>query len=231
MGQKGIAGHLRHRNLRNQVETLARIQGWLLLESPPDVTTLPFPYHLSIERLPEGIEIDNEKFRASPPEGTPIDGEALSDGEQIQLVLEADTEELGIGRVYDRHVYLFIMQSDGTSNLIFPPSLSGSESLRPGALRAGAGAPAPFRMGLANGSIQKPFGQDTWVLLTSRDPLPDPRILAWGSDGRTRGTLSRGGMDNDLARLIFDMHTGTRSPPRSAFGAWSVQRVPVVTHR
>ena len=84
-------------------------------------------------------------------------------------------------RVPQRYVYLFAIDSHGKSSLLFP--VSGSVENR-----FPAGAP-PAAIELSECRIEPPYGLDTYFLLTTSEPLPNPYILAWEGVRAARAVL------------------------------------------
>ena len=74
-------------------------------------------------------------------------------------------------RVAKRYVYLFAIDSGGKASLLFP--LSGSVENR-----FPIGAP-PAEIALGECEIEPPYGLDTYFLLATDEPLPNPHILEW----------------------------------------------------
>jgi hypothetical protein len=151
--------------LRRDLVTLRRIHAWFTLTSPPDT----------------GIS-----YRL-----------AVRDRQTRQLV--RDTTIVG-GRVYDivlraseplpveptpRHYYVFVVDSYGNSRLVFPRTGSVENRFPIGDSAAAdidLGDPSAFR-------ITRPYGIDTYFLLSTEEPLPNPSILEW--DGvRARRALT-----------------------------------------
>jgi hypothetical protein len=80
-------------------------------------------------------------------------------------------------------------------------------------------------LGSVGFTIQAPFGIDTFVMLTTRTPLPDPGVLE-GAAALTRA-LQPAGAD-PLARLLAQVGAGTRSgPPPPTQLEWSIERLTI----
>ncbi|MCU1350539.1 MAG: peptidase caspase catalytic subunit p20 [Acidobacteria bacterium] len=198
--------------LRDAVLRLRRIQGWLLLESPPMGRS---PYRLGIRR-----KRDDELVRSG----------IVAGGEQYDLLLRAATLPLPVD-VPRRFFYIFTIDSDGRSTLLFPRDGSGSvENRFPMPRQPGSKADWPppeipldptstFR-------IAAPYGIDTYFLLSTDDPLPNPWILQWTAV-RTRRPAAL----TPLEELLLHTATGTRSPSVTTPASWSLERVVVESVR
>jgi hypothetical protein len=173
--------------------TLRRIHGWQLIESPPSDR---FPYQLAARRARNGILV--------------TDGGAIIGGEKYELVLQA-LSQTPLAPIPKRYVYAFVVDGNGKSTLLFPPSSAGSveNHFQPAAAdtEIALGEPSAF-------AASPPYGVDTYFLLTTEQPLPNPSVLEW--DGvRAPGALT------PLEQLLLE--------PTRAIGAavptkWSITR-------
>jgi hypothetical protein len=136
--------------------TLRRIHGWQLLESPPSDR---FPYRLAARRARDGMLVTG--------------GGALIGGEKYELVLRAISQPLP-AHIPKRYLYAFVVDSNGKSTLLFPPPSAGSVENRfqPNETELALGEPSAF-------AANPPYGVDTYFLLTTDDPLPNPSVLEW----------------------------------------------------
>jgi hypothetical protein len=190
--------------------TLSRIRAWLLMEGSRGDE---FPYRLSLR---------NTRTREVVREGE------VRQGESYDLLLVADEPAMkrlqdGGQRVSQRWIYVFSIDSFGKSYLLFnqrgninnsypiDPNLSPME--QPKVIRLGT-------EGLIG--LEPPFGLDTYILLASEEPLPDPFVLEF--DGiRSRGKGSEGG--SKLAALLYGVGTASRGPSASTPLNWSIDRI------
>lgn len=147
------------------LEVVRKMQAWDQLESPPDERS---PYRLALRSARNGVLAKG----------------VLAGGETYDVVLQS-TEPVP-ARVRQRYVYVFVIDNRGASFLLFPRRGS-VENRIPFALPA----PPEIRLGKESAfEVAPPYGVDTYFLLTTDEPLPDPWILQW--DGvRTRGPLQR----------------------------------------
>ena len=144
--------------LRSALLTLRRIHGWQLSESPPSDR---FPYQLAARRARDGMLV--------------TDGGAIIGGDKYELVLRVRSQPLP-ANIPKRYVYAFVVDSNGKSTLLFPPPSAGSveNHLQPAATETeiALGEPSAF-------AASPPYGVDTYFLLTTEVPLPNPSILEW----------------------------------------------------
>jgi caspase domain-containing protein len=150
--------------LRRDLVTLRRIQAWLSLTSPPDT---PSPYRLALR---------DERTKQLVDEPTVTGGRVYS----IVLRTSHSSPDPRIPRYY----YVFVVDSHGNSHLVFPHTGSVENRFPIGdpAGEIPLGNPSAFR-------IVRPFGVDTYFLLSTEEPLPNPAILEW--DGvRARRALT-----------------------------------------
>lgn len=149
--------------LENAILRLRKIHAWQHLDSPAGGA---WAYRLGLRR---------EKTDTLAENGT-VQGQ-----EVYSLLLRAKTTPLPAA-AERRHVYVFVIDSHGRSVLLYP--LSGSVENR---FPQRQEVPAEISLGrTASFRVSEPYGVDTYLLLTTDEPLPNPWILEW--DGvRTRG--------------------------------------------
>jgi len=184
--------------LQHAILQLHKIMAWHLLVSPPDS---PSPYRLVLLK--------------------PRDGTAVNDGRLVgfttyQMVLRAAGTPLPIG-TKRRYFYIFGIDSFGRSHLLFP--LGGSvENCFP--LEHDGMAPAP-EVPIGPVTVKPPYGLDTYVLLSSDEPIPNPSILQW-SGVRTRGPKGATALEELLSRTGGSSRS-MEAVPTSAH--WSIDRI------
>jgi hypothetical protein len=142
--------------LRAALLTLRRIHGWQLIESPPSDR---FPYQLAARRARDGMLV--------------TDGGAIIGGEKYELVLRVISQPLP-PHIATRYIYAFVVDSNGKSTLLFPPPSAGSveNQFQPTDTEIALGEPSAF-------AASPPYGIDTYFLLTTEEPLPNPSVLEW----------------------------------------------------
>ncbi len=179
--------------LREKILRLRKIHAWHLLESPP---VSRFAYRLGVRRERDGewasdVAIGDEKYA---------------------LYLRAAKAPAAVP---PRHVYVFAIDSHGQSFLLFGTSsvenrfpLAGNHSND-----ISLGETGTFH-------IAPPYGVDTYFLLTTDEPLVNPRILEW--DGVRAGAPQP---QNALEELLMLTSSAGRGPRRATPSAWSIERV------
>ncbi len=184
--------------LKDFAVRIARLRAWLQLPTPPD--DVGFPYQLALK---------NGKT-------TVRDGGVVHDGESLRMVLDSGGRkvERGLAR---RYVYVFAIDSAGRSELLFGRGnvdnqlpYEGPDHLYPGEIDLGCSI-----------GIAPPFGLDTYFLLTSVDPIPDPEVLVGPA------IKNRGPGESPLAILLSGIGTGTRGVRLSTPLQWSLERLSV----
>lgn len=149
----------RREKLRHALFGLRRIHAWQLMESPQYARS---PYTLALQRVR-----DEELVR----------DKGLVGGEAYDVLLRARHMPLP-AQVAPRYTYVFVIDSDGNSELLFPRDGSVENRLP-------LGAPSNEISLNTTVRVEEPYGIDTYFLLTTDEPLPNPWILKW--DGvRTR---------------------------------------------
>lgn len=183
-------------NLRDALLRIRRIQAWHFLESPPDARAA---YRLGIRRTRDGDLVRD-----------PV---VIGD-EQYELVLRAAATPLA--RAPQRYMYVFTIDSYGKSVLLFPAS--GSVENR---FPLSTPPPPEIRLGNAGSfEVAPPFGVDTYFLLTTDEPLPNPWVLEW--DGiRTRAATSL----TPLEQLLTLTDSASRGGPILTPSNWSLEKI------
>lgn len=177
---------------------LRRIHAWHVLESPPNT---PAPYRLALLR---------EKTKEVVRDGSLIGGETYS------LVLRAPQPSRAGAEA--RYYYAFVVDSHGKSFLLFPGtgSIENRFPLR-------KPAPVEIRLGDASSvAIAEPYGIDTYFLLSTDEPLPNPSVLTWEGVRSPTWTQPLTPLE-ELFRLTMD---GTRASRALTTSRWSIERVP-----
>ncbi|HEU4888457.1 MAG TPA: hypothetical protein VFV49_11250, partial [Thermoanaerobaculia bacterium] len=185
--------------LREDVLRLRKIQSWHLLESPVEAR---FAYRLDLRRERDGqwakerVVIGDEKYA---------------------LFLRASKPPT---RLQPRFIYVFTIDSHGRSFLLF--GTSSVENRYPLPLTPGQTYPAAdISLGpTATFDIAPPYGIDTYFLLTTDEPLPNPRILEW--EGVRAGAPRP---QTALEELLLLTATGSRARRPATPSMWSIERV------
>jgi Caspase domain len=187
--------------LGDAVVRLRKIQAWNDLDSPAEAR---FPYRLGLRRERGGAWAN--------------DGAVIGD-EKYEIVLRAKAPLPA--RIRPRYVYAFTIDSHGESILLYPRS--GSVENRfplPPPKGTAPAPPAEIPLGVAGTfEITPPYGVDTYFLLTTDEPLPNPWILEW--DG-VRALAPR--PRTALEELLLLTASGSRGRLRATPSNWSIER-------
>jgi hypothetical protein len=179
--------------LRRDLLTLQRIHAWSSLESPLNT---PAPYRLAVR---------HEQTRQL------VRGSHIAGGETHSIVLRAPTP----AEITRRYYYVFAVDSHGRSQLLFPRSGSVEN-------RFPIGSPAPRYVVLGAASafrVQPPYGVDTYYLLSTDEPLPNPAILEW-EGVRARRALAANHWS--IERITFE--SVAPAPRRASAGRAAARR-------
>jgi hypothetical protein len=185
---------------------LGRIHGWLQLDAPADAGR--FPYHLAL--------------RERNGDSALITGGTVHEGQGLELVLVADRERLREAVAADaltpRWVYVFSINRNGKSELLFPGEGQGNVENRLPVLTAGSTPPPMIRLP-GDLDIIEPFGIDAYFLVASEEPLPSPEVLKFD------GVRTRGAMSDPLSRLLARTGVSQRGTPPAVPMNWSIERL------
>jgi uncharacterized caspase-like protein len=196
--------------LRDSIVQLRRVQGWQELRSP--AASAP-PYRLAVRRAVDGALVDDGRLLGST---------------RYELVLR-ERRRTSDEPVFARYVYAFVIDSDGSSVLLFPSPETGSvENLLPVTLTPAQPlrhAPAEIPLvGARPFVIGEPYGLDTYFLLSTGEPLPSLASLEWrGVRAASAGSARKSPIEELLAQTL----AGTRGPdePIRTPPDWSIDKV------
>jgi hypothetical protein len=181
--------------LRDDALTLRRIHAWQILESPQHARS---PYRLALRR-----ERDDELVR----------DESIRGGESYGLLLRL-RHMPPPEQIAPRYTYVFVIDSNGNSELLFPAGGSSVENRLPQ-------APATPEIVLDTTiTIDEPYGIDTYFLLTTDEPLPNPFVLTWRGV-RTRAPEAL----TPLEQLLAMTGSTGRGSPFVTPATWSIERL------
>ena len=187
---------------------LGKLRAWLQLPAPPDEGY--FPYKLALKDPNTGKIVASDNI--------------VRQGEAYGLVLLADEEKMQKG-LEKRYVYVFAIDADGKSALLYPRKGTGNVENRFPVKPAGEtdypkeiqlGKPVLFRVG-------PPYGVDTFIYLTSAEAIPNPDILDF-SGVKTRGEKQSG---NPLADLLSEVGSKNRGIVPETPVNWSIDRISI----
>jgi hypothetical protein len=185
---------------------LARVNAWLNLEAPPPSPAHAFPYRLALkgsnQLLADGIAYEGQHFEAA-------------------LVADRPPPKGTPGRF----VYVFIIDSSGASQLVMPQT-SAVENRFP---RESDETPAAlYTLPETGFTIGKPFGTDTYFLLTTLEQLPDPWVLEWGAATSRSSTSEKSAATTPLGNLLRRLGSETRGLKLEAVPEnWTLQRISI----
>ncbi|MBU0488511.1 MAG: caspase family protein [Bacteroidetes bacterium] len=180
---------------------LAKLKAWLTLTGPSDDGSFPFYLALRNSQTKEVI----------------TQGEVYKN-ENFGLVLCADKDNLDYWDGSKRYVYVIAITSQGDVMLCYP--LSSVENKFP-RMTENHTPQAEVPLGTKSLiTISEPLGVDTYIMLTSDEPLPNPNALA-SSGVKTRG-ISNSGLS-----ALTNVGAGTRGTINTPAN-WSISRLSVV---
>ncbi len=186
--------------LENAALLLAKLRAWLDLESPAG----DYPYRLA-------FIAEDGRHRA---------GGTLRQGERYGLVLRAGGA-VPECCVVPRYTYVFVLDSFGNSTLLFPFSGQGSVENRFPLDGAVGSPPAEIALGPSPlFEVGPPYGKDTYFLLTTEDPIPNPWVLEYPGV-RTRGPNG----STALEELLSLTGATSRGEPPVTPVTWSIERL------
>jgi len=134
-----------------------------------EVLRKPQPWH-ELESPPSPLQLALRNVKTGERANATLIG-----GESYEVVLRSAAP------ASPRYVYVFVIDSSGASFLLFPRHGSVENRFPSSSSEIALGRNSAFE-------VTPPYGIDTYYLLTTEEPLPDPWILQW--DGiRTRGGL------------------------------------------
>jgi hypothetical protein len=178
--------------LRDGLLRLRRIHAWHSLESPPDARV---PYRLGIVRGRESIR------------------DSITGHTKHTLVLRAASPLPP--RVPQRYYYAFAIDNIGRGVLLFP-RLGSVENRFPLAADA---PPAQIELNDSAFKVGPPWGVDTYFLLSTDEPLPNPWILEF--DGVRAAAKPQTALEQLLSLTMSGARAGTLNTPAN----WSLEKL------
>jgi hypothetical protein len=183
---------------------LVKIRAWLQLPAPPDKGE--FPYRLFLKNANTG------ELKTKGP---------LLEGDIYGLVMRADRKKLEAAEEKEkRYVYVFSIDNHGRGTLLFPKKTQmDSGNYFP----ANEEWPTEIKLGKEKlFKVRDPFGMDTFVLLTTKEPVSNPAVLDFEG---VRGAII-GQFNSPLERLLYGIGSPTWRSETATFTDWSIQRLP-----
>ncbi|MGH7257552.1 MAG: caspase family protein [Nitrospiraceae bacterium] len=179
--------------LNDCLTRLVRLHHWLTVKSAPDPGR--FPYELALKR---------QKGDGLLEKG-PIE-EGL-----YRLVLKADPARIEAVQkrsgLQSRYVYVFVIDREGQTTLLFPNNASkDKENLVPSESHLTKPGSDIAELGLGESAIieiRPPFGTDTFVMMTSVQPIPRIKELVESEQVREHEHTTRGSSDWSIQRFFL----------------------------
>jgi hypothetical protein len=188
--------------LNEYAARLAKINGWLNL--PGDQSASESNYYKLIFK-----RVDDKSLL---PEG-----EAARQDERLKMYLSTDSRV-----TQKRWVYVLDIDCHGKGTLLYP--VNTAENRFPN----DADTPREFELpGAPTLRIGAPFGEDTVLMISTQEPLPDPSALNFEGVG-TRNGLTRGEY-NPLQQLLSSASSGTRGAIPDIPNNWSIDAIPLLS--
>lgn len=188
---------------------LAKVHGWLELANNTADGAADGYYKLELAPVSVGAAAPGQQVQADTP---------LRQGDRVQLVLKS-TDRV----IEKRWAYVLDIDCHGKGALVYP--LDYAENEFPNGADNGRRFVLPGAHTLKVGS---PYGVDTFVLLSTAQPLPEPSALNFEGVA-TRETR---GMQSPLQELLTNRSSGTRGfsnevPTNWGISLTSVRSIPV----
>lgn len=181
---------------------IAKIKAWLTLTPPPDNGS--FPFKLTIKNSTTGRFVSRD--------------EVVREDDILGFYLEMDQENIDSWDKIKRYIYVFSIDSKGKTDLWFP--LSGSvENTAPDRDTEGTvkkltplGNPRTLK-------VIEPFGIDTYILLVTNEPIPNPGVI------NQSGVLTR---DRGFSGFSQLMNIGSRIRGQLITPSeWGIQKISI----
>jgi hypothetical protein len=193
---------------------IGKVRAWLTLSGQPGQTA--FPYSLVLRK---------------PGSDANARAGVLYGGEQYKLFLQLDPKYKGTTTAR-RWVYVFAISQQGKGTLLFPRLDSGNEGnhLPRAEKDEKPTAPAVPLIGLLDEpydlEIAEPWGTDTYVVISTKDAIPNPNTLDFDGVQSTRGAQPQGSSGSPLQDLLDSCGNSTRGAyAAKAPSEWSIERI------
>ncbi len=198
------------RGLRAAALRLGRIVALQSLAPPAGRDA--FPYRLALQNLATGEDLR---------------GGAARGGEEYSLLLRLANSFAG-GGVPRRWIYVFTTDCGGRGQLLFPNADEGNVFNHLPSHRAEAGGSVLAQIPLGTAfQVAPPYGEDTFFLLTSEQPIEDLDVFNFGPVFPARRAASRGAT-SPLTELFGRLSSAElRGPAPAVSSQWSLERLHV----
>jgi len=192
---------------------IGKVRAWMTLSGRPGQTA--FPYSLVLRK---------------PGSEANVHSPVLYGGEKYKLYLQLDPKFEG-STATRRWVYIFDIDQQGKGTLLFPSPGSGNEGnhLPRAEKDERPTAPATPLIRLIDQDfdleVSEPWGTDTYVMISTKEAIPNPGIFDFEGVQSTRGA-SRGASGSPLEDLLDSCGNSTRGATAAkAPSEWSIDRI------
>jgi hypothetical protein len=210
-------------DLTGKAFRLGRLRAWLTLLAPPEGSEplAQFPWHLAFREAGKG-------------KGGLVNNNEMRGGLRYKMYLRASGDEIRQG-VPDRWVYIFAIDRFGKGTLLFPALGEGNAgNLFPRKKDGTKDIHSEIQVTENRDydfEVSEPYGVDTYFLLTSKQPIEDPRIFDF--DGvRTKGATRGIGYQDRLTQLLSGIGTSTtrgiKGNPAVPV-SWGLEKMPILS--
>ena len=181
---------------------LAKIKAWLTMSGPADDGS--FPFYLGLKNAKTKNIISNGK---------------VVKGDTLGLVLLTDKENEQYWNGTKRYVYVIALNNEGKIQLAYP--LNGSVENRLPRMSSDGNVMSEMPLGPKRLiTVEEPLGVDTYIMLTTEEPLPSPELFNQSS------VITRGRGDAVGLEQLFNIGSKTRAIMNTPIN-WSVHRLSV----
>jgi hypothetical protein len=181
---------------------LAKVHGWLTLgDSPADASATNY-YTLEL------VHASDEKPLAPD--------DSVRQCDRLKLGLWSSPPPEPAVRVH-RWVYVFDIDCQGEGTLLYPLDNSGNQFPK----GKGTYNEREFVLPGSEFHITPSYGLDTYILLSTADPLSDQYVLNF------KGMAARGapGLESPLEKLLADTNSGVRGFPKPVSTNWGISSI------
>ncbi|HEY1502075.1 MAG TPA: caspase family protein [Acidobacteriaceae bacterium] len=178
--------------LNHYASLLAKVHGWLQIANSPTDASRASYYSLALMPASGGAPIMGEKH--------------FRQGDLFKLGLQSSGEV-----TEKRWVYVLDIDCQGKGALVYPRGNTNNQFPNESDMGTQFVLPGPSTL-----RVGKPFGVDTFVMLSTAQPLSDPFILNFEGVSRSRGAQS------PLEQLLSNTSSATRGDPGHVPTTWSV---------
>lgn len=193
---------------------IGKVRAWLTLSGRPGQTV--FPYSLVLRK---------------PGSAANVRAPVLHGGEQYKLYLQLDPNYKA-ATTARRWVYVFAISQEGKGTLLFPRLDSGNEGnhLPRAEKDEKPTAPAVPLLTLLDQpydlEVGEPWGTDTYIMISTKDAIPNPGTFEFEGVQTSRGAESRGSSGSPLQDLLDACGNSTRGTlAPKAPSEWSIERI------